>query len=611
MKKVLSQFRLFLVIFTAIVLAVFLCPKSVYSASDDLVIISRLEWKADSDYLLDSERETIWPVQYQRPKKFIIHHTAGSNGGNDPKATIRAIYYYHAQILGWGDIGYNYLIDGEGNIYQGRKGGDGAIGAHAYRDSRCNVIRFGGEDEGFDFNAGTIGIALLGNYEENSPGQKALVALVNLIAHKAVDFGISPKGQSDFQDLEDLPNIIGHQDVDCTLCPGENLEAKLESIRSDVQVKYTRLKDTGASFVPVVKAKLIEQSATELELRTGQTATIWADYKNTGNFTWRRYFEDTVYLVSANYDKNSLLQLSSIGENQVDFEEGNIAPQETGRVSFTIKAPIDQLLATETFYLVYDGEEIPGSRFTVEVEVVGLEYAADLSMDDILPASFVGAKIRTTFRFVNKGVKTWTKENSYLNIYDLNLNPSAYRDSSWVTQDGEIRQVEDSVKNGETATFVFYLKSPSSPGLYKQIFKLFCEGEEIINGRVNFITRVDSHYQAELIEHNIPPAILSIWKPKATIKFKNTGIATWDQNLRLNVYDLSYQPSRFVDNSWPSSSGQFRLKESTVAPGETGTFEFVYRNRQTGIYKQIFRLESTSRNITIQNGNFSLITRVD
>ena len=97
MKKALSQLRLFLVIFAAIVLAVFLCPKSVYSASDDLVIISRLEWKADSDYLLDSEGETIWPVQYQRPKKFIIHHTAGSNGGDDPKATIRAIYYYHAQ----------------------------------------------------------------------------------------------------------------------------------------------------------------------------------------------------------------------------------------------------------------------------------------------------------------------------------------------------------------------------------------------------------------------------------------------------------------------------------------------------------------------------------
>src|SRR3989338_2100195 len=87
-------------------------------------VVSREQWGADESY-------RFWEPDYQTPKKIVIHHTAGGDGSDDPMATIRGVYYWHAVVLGWGDIGYNYLIDPAGTVYEGRSGGDGAIGAHA------------------------------------------------------------------------------------------------------------------------------------------------------------------------------------------------------------------------------------------------------------------------------------------------------------------------------------------------------------------------------------------------------------------------------------------------------------------------------------------------
>ena len=81
----------------------------------------------------------------------IVHHTVTRDPETDPKATLRAIYQYHAVSRGWGDIGYNFLIDQQGTIYEGRFGGDSVVGGHALQ-----------------YNWGSIGIAILGNYSDHS-----------------------------------------------------------------------------------------------------------------------------------------------------------------------------------------------------------------------------------------------------------------------------------------------------------------------------------------------------------------------------------------------------------------------------------------------------------
>ncbi|MFQ5945180.1 MAG: N-acetylmuramoyl-L-alanine amidase [Anaerolineae bacterium] len=169
-------------------------------------IISRAGWGARENLV------TLVP-QIEPAEKVIIHHTATRNFAEDPAAGVRAVFYYHAVTQGWGDIGYNYLIDVAGNIYEGRKGGDGVVGSHALQ-----------------FNHGSIGIALLGDFsgaEVPSEMERALTELVSWLSDR---FGIDPREVSEFHDLE-LPNILAHRDVIYTTCPGRLAYDRLVSYR--------------------------------------------------------------------------------------------------------------------------------------------------------------------------------------------------------------------------------------------------------------------------------------------------------------------------------------------------------------------------------------------
>jgi len=170
------------------------------------VIISRAAWGADES-LWD------WPAEYRPVRKFVVHHTATPNGDLDPAATVRAIYYYHAVTRGWGDIGYNYLIDTEGRIYEGRRGGEGVVGGHAKQ-----------------YAWGSIGFSFIGNYEEAPLPRPAEDSAVELIAWKGNLHFVDPRGEGFFID-QDLPNVMGHRDGSQTTCPGSYAYARLPAIR--------------------------------------------------------------------------------------------------------------------------------------------------------------------------------------------------------------------------------------------------------------------------------------------------------------------------------------------------------------------------------------------
>ena len=70
------------------------------------------------------------PPVYTTVTHLIVHHTAGANEATDWPAVIRSIWVLHVEGNGWNDIGYNYLIDPNGVLYEGRAGGDGVLGAH-------------------------------------------------------------------------------------------------------------------------------------------------------------------------------------------------------------------------------------------------------------------------------------------------------------------------------------------------------------------------------------------------------------------------------------------------------------------------------------------------
>jgi hypothetical protein len=172
-------------------------------------LISRADWGADPQYLQ-------WTPARVPVRKLAIHHTASSDGGADPTASLRAIYYYHAVTLGWGDIGYNYVIDRAGNIYEGRAGGPNAVGAH------IEVA-----------NEGIDGIALLGTYQDVRPSDAMTAALVSLLTWRARGQGIDPMGSGPLSG-RNVPNIVAHRDLMTTDCPGDAAYALLPSIRLQI-----------------------------------------------------------------------------------------------------------------------------------------------------------------------------------------------------------------------------------------------------------------------------------------------------------------------------------------------------------------------------------------
>jgi uncharacterized protein with LGFP repeats len=164
-----------------------------------------------------------------------VHHTDSPNTDSaaDGYARVRSIQLYHMGTLHYCDIAYNFLIDRWGQIYEGRAGGidQPVIAAHA-----------GG------FNTGSVGIALMGTFDNAQPTPAQYNALVSLLQWRlsvgrvnaaagvavtaaSFDGARYPGGTQVW-----FPNaIVGHRDVDLTDCPGNAFYARLAQLRADVQ----------------------------------------------------------------------------------------------------------------------------------------------------------------------------------------------------------------------------------------------------------------------------------------------------------------------------------------------------------------------------------------
>src|SRR3989338_5905761 len=298
--------------------------QEVAQAESSPKIFNRADWGANESYRFTAEGKEVWPAKQSAVEKIIIHHTAGGSGQEDPQSTIRGIYYWHAKVLGWGDIGYNYLIDQEGNIYEGRYGGDGVIGGHTF-NSETNT----------NYNVGTM--------------------------------------------------------------------------------------------------------------------------------------------------------------------------RETG---------------------------------------------------------FISDPQTVSIRFKNTGSETWGQHATYLEIFDSGYRSSRYSPGTWSNEFGRIPFSETEVAPGATATFTLQMKAPNEPGLFHTIWRIRANDQETTNGEKVIVTRADSHFQVFLTGHNIPPAMLSTWRPEITVRLKNVGHAPWDRKMTLDILGENGSKSAFGHSSWPDESrGWITLKE--------------------------------------------------
>lgn len=183
---------------------------------DGLKISTRAGWDADES--LRYPQEDIIKV-----RGAVIHHTAGTNDYTQAQvpSILRGIYYYHAVTLDWGDVGYNFLVDKFGGVWEGRKNSltRSVKGAHAY-----------------GANSDTFGISVLGDYSTTALSAAAQEAVAKTIAWKLGQVGVtSIDGTIATRQNITIPIVSGHRDVGSTTCPGQAFYDRLPAIRARIR----------------------------------------------------------------------------------------------------------------------------------------------------------------------------------------------------------------------------------------------------------------------------------------------------------------------------------------------------------------------------------------
>lgn len=200
--------------------------------------VTRAGWGADESLVKS-------PISYASEAKMVfVHHTGFGNGYTCAQApsVIRGIQANDVTVKGLDDMGYNFLVDQCGTLYEGRKGGvdKAVIGAHTV-----------------GFNTASVGIALLGDYTSATPGTAALTTIAQVAAARLGAYGYNPTTTA--PDMVEgttgrvwpqgstvsLPRISGHKDGErywtdqaggkwsyLTECPGTNLYSQLATIRA-------------------------------------------------------------------------------------------------------------------------------------------------------------------------------------------------------------------------------------------------------------------------------------------------------------------------------------------------------------------------------------------
>lgn len=185
-------------------------------------MVTRSGWGANES-IVKGTPEYTGPVQV-----FFVHHTATGNSYrcSQSAAIVRGIQAYQVRSKGWDDIGYNFLVDKCGNVFEGRAGGVGrpVLGAHT-----------------LGFNADASAIAVIGNYDHVGVSASARTAIATVAAYKLGAYGNNPAGRVALTSgggnlypkgaRATLWRISGHRDAGRTDCPGDTLYAQLPAIR--------------------------------------------------------------------------------------------------------------------------------------------------------------------------------------------------------------------------------------------------------------------------------------------------------------------------------------------------------------------------------------------
>lgn len=168
-------------------------------------IMSRLGWRAAPRRGSNSSHA---------PYRVTVHHTQGKQAMNEAETAqaVKNIQHYH--MVGraregkeaFDDIGYHFLVAGDGRVVEGRRAE--YLGAHA-----------GGA------NDGNIGVAMMGDFNKVRPTNAQIESLTRLVTYLSVKYKKDPNAKGFLE---------AHQHYTNTDCPGAHLMAMLDSLRRKI-----------------------------------------------------------------------------------------------------------------------------------------------------------------------------------------------------------------------------------------------------------------------------------------------------------------------------------------------------------------------------------------
>jgi hypothetical protein len=517
-------------------------------------IISRAAWGSpDPNGQLLRDQPNYWTPAYHSPTQVFIHHTVDSNykSQTDGASLVRAIWQYHTYTLGWGDIGYNYLVDESGQIYEGRAGGDNIDGGHVY-----------------GYNSGSMGVALVGcfqatdstckslnNNATQGPSSPMLDSLTSLLAWKMTSYEINPQSQHVFCKYGGttdscllLNAIAGHRDGYPTSCPGDLAYNDLQYIRNTTAAKIAQTFAYSAKQVSFPQANLGDSPET----------TVTLTVKNTGSSTWNKTGIGHIVLGTANgNDHTSPFQGSNwLSSSRVAYmNETSVPPGSTGSFTISLSNPPGSMGESfEYFRLVAEGIADFNSFYGVRIET--RNYASSYSGQSAYPSIFPGQSANVYLNYRNDSNVTWYDDASVSAgpsgtrpvhlATSRDLNRSSLFGSGWggdmnrpagtfaavYAGDGTtLAANQHQAAPGQIVKFSFPItaRSNQAPGVYREYFQPIVEGLTPMNDTSTFldVTINTPIYTSVYAGESGYPQIQQGQSAPAWVRYRNTGNMAW------------------------------------------------------------------------------------
>ncbi len=490
------------------------------SSDEDRSVVSSEDPDIDKVVSKENGYDLLWPYEYMKQVRMIVvHHTASTSDLDDPEQAIRNIQYYHAEKRGWGDIGYNYIIDQDGNIYEGRKGGEKVVGGHSLA-----------------VNQTSIGISVLGNFETQKVPKAVAVAITNLASEKANLYGLNVKKSVKYGNTE-YPVFGGHKDNGKTACPGKNLYTALPNIKNliakgGLQKNTTVVVDKKNLATEDLAFEDVNPLRDEIEVEPGVTKKIQIKLKNLGKKSWDKATSYLAFYDSTEYQNALKFKTLSTNNSLVGFlKETSVKPGKTGTFEIELTGGLESGMQNILVRAVLNSVVKSNSPINIPIYVSEGEFRFNITTKKFVSLELNPGETKTVeFTIKNTSNFIWNKTNTTsLGIISPKDSVSQILEGNPNARISKIGTAE--IKPNGSQKVALKVKAPVIPGNYVESYAPVIDAVSWFEKDTPFTINLKVKGSSKTVAKKSKDIKTTSPKPTKSESFKTVKIAATDSKL--------------------------------------------------------------------------------